>query len=436
MARFDVLECTRRGGKSELFKRKGLEVALTHHQRDLEPGLYVYACPTRDQVKAIYWEDLTRLSPAWSIAQMSVSELWIKYVTGAKIQLSGMDKPARVEGQRIKRFFCDEFHAWKPGIFDTNIMPALGTIGVDARCAIAGVSRFSPDFKRLCDKARSGAAGWAYHSWTAEGLLDEEFLENARKTMDPRIFAQEFLAQRQEFQGLVYYCFSRHVHGREPISHRYDPRAPLEIELDFNVEPGVAAVSQRIRFRAEIGDRQTYSLGVRLDRPEVADVIDGYIGEVWIPESSNTRRVCHKLIEDWGNHEGLVYVYGDPAGGSRKSSAENDDTDWSIVVEVLGRHFGHDRVILRVDRSDPGVRKRVNAMNARLLTADGVVHTLIDSERCPNLLDDFEQTLVLPGSAGEIHKKRDPKRTHLTDATSYRAATLQDTTMTTEEELC
>lgn len=420
-ARFDVLECTRRGGKSELFKRKGIDEVLTHFERDSEPGLYVYAAPTFRQVKAIYWEDLLRLSPAWAVKASNVSELWIDYFTGARIQLFGMDKPARVEGQRIKRFFCDEFHAWKRGVFDTNIMPAMGTIGVNARCAIAGVSRFSPDFKRLCDQAKSGNKDWAYHSWTAIGLLDEEFLDSARKTMDPRVFAQEFMAQRQEFQGLIYYCFDRHDHGRDPVAQFYDRRAPINFEFDFNVSPGIANVSQRMRFRAEIGDRQTYSLGARSDRPEVADVIDGYIGEVWIPDASNTDRVCNRLIADWGSHEGIVRLWGDPSGGSRKTSASNNDTDWSIIIRAMSNHFGRDRVEVCVAKADPGVRARVNAMNARLRSADGLIHTLFDPSRCPNLLDDFEQTRVLEGSAGEIDDS-DKMRTHMTDAASYRAA--------------
>ena len=138
-ADFDVLSCTRRGGKSELFKRDGPRDALEHHRKQTSPGVYVYACPTRDQVKQIYWEDLKQLSPDWFVRKISESKLSIEYINGARLQLSGMDKPSRIDGQRLCRVFCDEFHAWKTGAFEQTIQPALGTIGVHARCAIAGI---------------------------------------------------------------------------------------------------------------------------------------------------------------------------------------------------------------------------------------------------------------------------------------------------------
>jgi hypothetical protein len=413
-ARFDLLECTRRGGKTELFKRKGVtEACFEHHRKQIDDASYIYACPTRDQVKDIYWDDLKKLSPDKYVRKISESELWIDFINGARIQLSGMDKPARAEGKRPARFFCDEFHAWKPGIYKTNIRPALSTIGVNARCAIAGITRESPDFKELSNLAKSGAPGWAYHSWDWRGLLDEADIADAKRTLDQRTFDTEYGAKRVDRQGRVYYAFEREVHGRERLRHLYNRGAPLRVDLDFNVEPGVAGISQRVQFREDSSQR--------LDRPEVADVIDAYIGIVHIPFDSNTHRVCRKIIEDWGTHEGPLFVYGDPAGGQRKTSAEEGQTDWTIVRDVLGQHFGHERVSIFVKSKAPAVRSRVNAMNARLRTTDGLVHTLIDPDYCGELLDDFEQTTTLPGSAGEIDKKRDPRRTHLTDGASYRA---------------
>ena len=44
----------------------------------------------------------------------------------------------------------------------------------------------------------------------------------------------------------------------------------------------------------------------------------GIIGEVWIPQHSNTLLVCKKLYQDWGDHKGDIIFYGDPCWWSEK----------------------------------------------------------------------------------------------------------------------
>lgn len=431
-ARFDVAETTRRGGKSEICKRRGVIEACTHHTRSAHPdGLYVFACPTRDQTKQIYWNDLKSLVPDAFVAPRGISEvdLAIKLINGATLRLFGMDRPARVEGQPIDRAFCDEFQAWKPGAYATNIRPALSTIGRPGRGAFVGIPRAggNPDFKALAHIAKSGTPGWRYHSWTAQGLLSEADLADARRTMDARTFAQEYLAQRIEVQGRVYYTFSVEVNAREELLHFYDPRAPLEVCFDFNTSPGVAAIGQRVRFREVETQRR--------DRPEVADEVDVFFGEVWIPDGSNTPMVCRKILADWGRHQGMVRCYGDPNGGNRSTSSEGN-SDWSLIEEMFGRHFGSRRVDIRRDRrSTKGAeRRRINAANSRFCSTDGVVSCLIDPVQCPRLVEDLEDVLVKQGTDGEIDKDRNRMQSHLSDAIAYRAEFLSEEGVTVDME--
>ena len=69
--------------------------------------------------------------------------------------------------------------------------------------------------------------------------------------------------------------------------------------------------------------------------------------------------------------------------------------------------------------SNPAERARVNAMNARTRTMDGVLHLLVDPTHAPHVVRDLEGVRTLKGGSGEIDKKADPKLTHISDALGY-----------------
>ncbi len=407
-ARFIVVEAGRRSGKSELAKRKGVQLALTHHERSaFNDGLYIFAAPTREQVKSIYWGDLKRMVPNWAVLKIAETDLAIELVNGARIQCAGMDKPQRIEGKPIDWIACDEMQEWKAGIYDRNVRPALETPERAGGAWFYGVPRPGAEFEKLVKIAKSGKPDWAYFTWTSEGLMTSEAVDSARETMDARVFRQEFMAERVAMQGRAYHSFEREVHGREQLA--YSRSAPLCICFDFNVEPGIAVIAQQQLFRRSAGERA--------DRPEVADKIIAVVGEVWIPHDSRTEHVCRKILADWGHHEGHVLAYGDATGGSRHTSQVAEGTDWHIIRSLLTEGFRGSVEVLH-HRRNPPERDRVNALCSRLRSADGRVHLLVSSD-CPNMLDDLDGTMLLEGGAGEIDKAKDRRRTHMTDALGY-----------------
>jgi hypothetical protein len=407
-ARYCVVEAGRRSGKSELAKRRGVDAAMTHHARSSFPdGHYKFGAPTRDQAKFIYWDDLNRLVPDWAVRGVSKVDLTIDLINGARIYVVGLDAVKRIEGQPCDWFFGDEAQEWKRQIWDVTIFPALQDR--EGRAWVYGVPRPGAEFDELAKRAKSGKAGWEYFYWTSDDVLSAESLAAAAETMDPLLYAQEMQAQRVELRGRAYYTFDRQMHGRESIP--YDPDATLLFCFDFNVEPGIAVVAQQHRFR--------WSQDQRTDRPEVADEILAFIGEVWIPTNSRTEHVVRKLIADWGAHRGLIVCYGDQTGGARKTSQGVEGSDWAIIRSMLRDHFGS-RVSVRMRPKNPPERERVNALCALFRNAHGKVGALIDP-KCKWLLEDCGGTMLLEGGSGEIDKDRDPMRTHMTDAIGYLA---------------
>lgn len=421
-ARFNVLPAGRRSGKTEIAKRKVVKKALlatTPH-----PAFFA-AAPVRDQAKRIYWDDFKRMiPPSLMTRRPSESELSIWLINGARISVVGMDRPERIEGTPWDGGILDEYANMKEGAWTENVYPAL----TDRRgwCDLIGVPEGRNHYYEAWKKARADETGlWQAHTWKSADVLPlygrGEEVEQARRDLDPLTFAQEYEGSFVNFAGQAYYPFNEETHCARLIDE-YNPKANLIVMFDFNVDPGVAVIAQEMDFPRLV----TPIPGVVVDgKTMFKDQVfeqrtkgTGIIGEVHIPQNSNTPAVCRKLIQDWGAHEGRVLVYGDATGGAR-GTAQTEGSDWDLVKNALYGHFGRERVYMRVPNSNPTERSRINSVNTRLKTGSGIIRMMIDPTRAPNTVKDFEGVRLLEGGSGELDKKHDPKLTHLSDAVGY-----------------
>ena len=396
-ARFKVVPAGRRSGKTELAKRQAIKDSIHEATRwpDWRCG---FGAPTRAQAKDIYWDDLKRFLPPWMIkGDPSESELKITLVTGAILQVVGMDRPARIEGRPWNRFVLDEYGNMRPEAWTHHVRPALADRRGDAW--LIGVPEGRNHYYELWKRALADKTGvWAGFTWHSADILPKEEVEQARQDLDELVFQQEYEGSFINFEGMAYYNWDERLHASFALP--YDPRAPLNFCFDFNVEPGTAGVIQELR-HPKLNSR----------------VVTGVIGEVHIPRSSTTELVCNRLIKDWSKHEGLVFCYGDATGGAR-GSAKISGSDWEIIKSKLRPVFGS-RLHFKVPSANPAERARVNAVNTRLKNAKGQVHMLVDPVKAPNIIKDFEGTRTVKGGSGEIDKKADPKLTHFTDGVGY-----------------
>ena len=69
-----------------------------------------------------------------------------------------------------------------------------------------------------------------------------------------------------------------------------------------------------------------------------------------------------------------------------------------------------------VPKTNPHVRDRISAVNARCITDDGRRHLTVDPT-CTRLIADLEQ--VIFAENGELDKKSNPLLTHISDALGY-----------------
>lgn len=407
-ARFNVVPAGRRSGKTERFKRKLVRRALslegiTHGDT---PRFFAGA-PTRDQAKRIFWDDLKAMTQPWWSGRPSETELTIRLITGSEIVVVGLDKPQRIEGAPWDGGGLDEYGNMKPSAWGENVRPALSDRG--GWCDLIGVPEGRNHYYDLYNQAvadmqeRGAESEWAAFTWTSAEVLPASEIEAAKRDLDPLTFEQEYEASFVNFEGRAYYAFTDK--NKQKVRDRYNPRQPLIVCLDFNVAPGVAAIAQELPLPNGI-------------------VGTAVIGEVWIPNNSNTPAVCRKILADWQpKHTGRVEVYGDATGGSG-GSAKVEGSDWDLVEKYLRNGtqglsgFGN-RVTFHVPASNPAERSRVNAVNSRTQSRDGTVRLMVDPTHAPHVVKDFEGVRTLVGGSGEIDKKHDPKLSHISDALGY-----------------
>ncbi len=403
--RFNVVPAGRRSLKTETRKRKVLRCAIFNTtpwgEQLTYPGRWFLAAPTRDQAKRIFWDDLKQFSPRWAVESISETALVVRYKLGGEVHVVGMDKPERIEGSPWDGGVLDEYANMKAHTWGAHVRPALADR--NGWCDLIGVPEGRNHYYDRATAAEASmleegdASAWGLFTWKSADILPADEIEAARRDLDPLTFEQEYEASFVNFAGACYYQWG--TENKAALRERYRPGGELVLCFDFNVAPGTATIVQELDLPNDLAGTAV-------------------LGEVWIPQNSNTEAVCDRIVADWGEHRGRISVYGDATGGAR-GTAKTSGSDWDLVKRKLYAHFGASRVHMRVPKSNPAERARVNALNTRLCIGAGERRLIVDPTHCPRTVRDFEGVRVLEGGSGEIDKRADPELSHLTDGLGY-----------------
>lgn len=283
-ARFKVIAAGRRSGKTLLVKRALIARAMSFTA--YPDGWFVFAAPTRPQVKRLYWSDLKGMIPRQLITNIDATDLTVTLWNGCQITCLGMDEPKRLHGKDLDGIGLDEMADMKAGIWDEDVNPALATPGRPGVAWIYGVPRMgkagSSSFRELYQKGLDETIpDFESFTWPSSDIMDEAEIASLRRTMDSLTFEQEINATWTNFQGRAYYDFARETHC---ATLEYQRHRDLIFCLDFNKAPGTAAVLQD-QPRPE-------------GRDDCHDFVSACIGEVWIPKNSDSIKVARRLAKD------------------------------------------------------------------------------------------------------------------------------------------
>lgn len=256
-----------------------------------------------------------------------------------------------------------------------------------------GVPAGRNHYYELSLRARSGEdPEWGDYSWLSAEVLPAAEIASLKAECDERTFRQEYEGSFESYEGRAYVYYDPETH-RRPCVH--DPVAPIFVCCDFNLDPCVWLIAQVdkngvISFQDEVIQRQT---------------------DIWKMSAALKDRVVRLCDGDTvrAGRRRLVF-YGDLEHGKQRTVSATVGS-WEILRGVDG--FGQWNAEFRL-RPHPRIIDRVNAVNAKLRSADGKVRLYVDP-RCKFLHADFEQV-----DMEMMQKATDVKdRTHAADAAGY-----------------
>lgn len=227
--------------------------------------------------------------------------------------------------------------------------------------------------------------------------LPESYFEQLEATFDDLLLRQELFAEFINiFGGRTYRTFERSRCEVEGDGAHPKRVLPLDLNIDFNVDPVIATVSQY---------RHT---GTGPDEIVVCDEI--------ALRNGDTPELCEEFVNRYPSWRTGVRIFGDATGHTR--GATTGKSDYAVIRELLSRHF---RIEFHVPLENPPVVDRVNAVNAlfrerRQYRKDAVIG-LLAKGKCPWLIRDLERVAFKRGT--RVIDKSDPELTHASDGFGY-----------------
>lgn len=233
--------------------------------------------------------------------------------------------------------------------------------------------------------------------------LDNAFVNDAtyrmmerRKLTDPewfRIYGMGewgVIATGDEF----YKSFKLGVNTTPQLA--YDKYQPIHLTFDFNVAPYVTCCV----WVASGG--------------EVCQ-IDEVLGE---HPNNDTAALCALIARKYADHQGAMFIYGDPAGASRSTRGADD---FKIIMSKLRKFHPESRVA----KFAPGVAMRGSFINALFRGEIEDCFATIDMN-CKETIDDYQLVKEAADGTKVKSKVKDPKtgsvyepRGHCSDANDY-----------------
>lgn len=186
--RWACLLAHRRSGKTVATINDIVRRAIVENKQD---GQYGYLGPYRGQVKKIAWSYLKKFAQPILGADPNESELWVKLLNGAVIQLFGADNPDSLRGAYFDGVVIDEYADIRPSLWTGVVRPML----VDRKgwAVFIGTPKGKNQFWELWRDALKDTAWYTLRLPASESkIISQDELDDALKDMGTDMYMQEF----------------------------------------------------------------------------------------------------------------------------------------------------------------------------------------------------------------------------------------------------
>ena len=368
--RFRCVSAGRRFGKSFLAINELAKFAR-------HPGKRVLAVAnTYRQIKQTIWDDLKSqlFSVNW-IKKVNESDLHIELINGSKIYLRSADNKDALRGAKYDFMVLDECADIDPETWYSVLRPTLSD--TKGHALFIGSPKGRNWFYDLWSSADSLDDWQKFQFTTIEGgNVDEEEIESAKRDLDARTFAQEYMAQWVDYSGVIYYNFTERNIKDIPLPAT--PQIILHVGTDFNLDPGTMVIAFK------------HAGGLH-----VFDEIEMF--------GTNTNEMVREMGIRYPRYN--VICYPDASGAQRRTSANG------VTDHIILKNAGY---TLKVGASNPAVKDRIAAVNSAFCSATGDIKLTI-SPKCRKVIECLRKHVYKEGT-------RQPEKgtfDHFNDALGY-----------------
>jgi hypothetical protein len=391
-ARFRVGAFGRQSGKSTWAINELLKTAWEN------PGtIHWFISPTHEQAKIQYRRLVGMLWPCREVMlKKNQTELRVKLINQAEISFKSGEVADNLRGATLNSVIIDEVRDQPSHLWSMIVRPMLATTngrasfistpnGFDGFYDLAQMSKLNPDWETF--QAPS----------TCNPLFTDQEANAARQTMSEAVFAQEILAEFRDLTaGKAYINFgNENKLDKNPFCTEgklINEYLPIHIGLDFNLSPMAWTLAQKKGNHIHFFD------------------------EIFL-EGSHTQEATKVLIDKVRGHKLGVVLVGDATGKAGQRAAAGQ-SDYDILCQMLDD--AGIKWLNLTPESNPGVKDRVNTVNARLKSATNEIHITVNPNTCPRLTKDFERVSWKQGSGGAVlDQTTDHLLTHASDGAGY-----------------
>ncbi len=198
LARFKVVACGRRWGKTELGKTALLRLALQHQKRGW------WLAPTILMASHV-WRDLKQSLRKLQVARINETEKRIDIAGGGMIAVRSAHHPDNLRGEGLDLAVLDEAAYMQARVWQEIVRPMLTTTRGSALFLSTplGKNWFYDLFCVGMDAAESEYSAFQF-STANNPLLELDEIESIRRRSPERIWRREYLAQFDDESGAVF----------------------------------------------------------------------------------------------------------------------------------------------------------------------------------------------------------------------------------------
>ena len=369
--RFRICISGRRFGKTMLAINELAKYSIKPKQRCL--ALY----STYGQAKNTIWSELKDrlLSVNW-VKKINESELTITLKNDSKIFVRSAENREVLRGSKYNFIVLDEAADLHRDVWSTICRPMLAD--TQGHALFIGTPKGKGSWLYDLYVKAGAEQDWNTHTYRTidGGWVSAEEIEAAKRDLDEREFRQEFLAEWQDYSGIIYHAFDEANMQTDnfPIAEL----RTLHIGMDFNGSPMSAVIGY-----------------INQNKLHIFDEIEIY--------QSNTYEMIDEIKRRYPNRTYMCYP--DASGSHRSTNSHLSD---HMILSNNGF-----KII--AGKSNPSVIDRINAVNSMLCNANQQRNLTIDP-KCRKIR---ECLIKMSYKEGTRIPHKDNIYDHMSDALGY-----------------